>query len=94
MLQTLLVHWGSQSCHKQLTIQQKKETEQNEVTQLQENNNKDKTESEQQEQEGTHKTNRAPTVRTYESIFSTCTFNPASGANCEDALLESVHHEE
>ena len=25
---------------------------------------------------------------------STYRYNPANGANCEDALLESVHHEE
>ena len=27
-------------------------------------------------------------------LSSTCRYNPADGANCEDALLESVHHEE
>ena len=27
-------------------------------------------------------------------ISSTYRYNPANGANCEDALLESVHHEE
>ena len=27
-------------------------------------------------------------------LSSTYRYNPAEGANCEDALLESVHHEE
>ena len=30
----------------------------------------------------------------FESCIKIYRYNPANGANCEDALLESVHHEE